>query len=186
MFRHLGYARRRRRVGANKAATTEKRAEGTDPCHATATPQRERYAGRMDERAWTPLIGVLDILRYLKARAHWGAIIWAIALALVLDGSLATSSKRAALMYGMTGGLGAGIAMTWRLSERHQWVGLIPYLVATLGVWILLAAMTLLAHAIWGFEPPSALQEALVMSAVGVLLRGVGHTAWLAPYRRSG
>ncbi len=74
--------------------------------------------------------------------------------------------------------------MTWRLAERHQWTGVVPYLIATVGILLLLVPLTLIAHWIWGFETPRHLRWFLGMTAVGVLLRGVGATAWLAPYRR--
>jgi hypothetical protein len=140
----------------------------------------------MTREAWTPLTGAVDILRYLKSRSHWGAIIWTLALGVAIsdDPGSGTSPSRHHLMIALAGGVGAGLAMTWRLHERLQWAGLVPYMIATSGVLLVIVPLTLIAYLIWQFESPRGLLWFVAMAVLGVLLRGVGATAWLAPYRR--
>lgn len=138
----------------------------------------------MTHEPWTPRIGARDILRRLAARAPWGVAVWAIALGVAVspDTGLANIEERTELMAALLGGVVVGLVMTWRLHERLQWTGLVPYLIATVGVLAVIAPLAVLAHGIWPLE--SALPTFLAMAALGVLLRGVGATAWLAPYRR--
>jgi len=140
----------------------------------------------MTREAWTRLIGALDILRYLRSRAHWGALVWTIVLGVAISPELggAVLPSGGHLMAAVVGGVWAGVAMTWRLHERQQWTGVIPYLIATAGVLLLLVPLTLIAHWIWHFESPLGLRWFLAMGALGVLCRGIGTTVWLAPYGR--
>ena len=141
----------------------------------------------MSHEAWTPLIGAKDIYRYMKARAHWGALIWAVALAIMLSmhGRGHSQQTRLSVIVPMMGGLGAGVAMSCRLTQRHQWTGLLPYVLVTLGILVVILPMTCLAHLIWGFTSAKAFYFVLGLGALGAVLRGVGATDWMRPYRRN-
>ena len=86
-------------------------------------------------------------------------------------------------MVACVGGLAAGVVLTWRLSERHQWTGPAPYVITTLLILALLVPMTVIAHWLWTFPMKNGLLWVIGMSAFGVVLRGAS-TSWAEPYWR--
>ncbi len=140
----------------------------------------------MSHDAWTPLIGAKDIYRHVRARAPWGALFWAIALAIALQVDVrGPVPTRMSPLIPMVGGVAAGVVMSWRVTQRHQWAGWIPYLLVTLAILLVIVPMTCLAHLIWGFASAKEFHWVLGFGALGALLRGVGATDWMTPYRRN-
>lgn len=86
-------------------------------------------------------------------------------------------------MVAVAGGLLAGVVMAWQLPQRHQWTGLTPYLLTTLGILLVILPMTLFAHWIWGFASESVFRSIVGLGSLGVLLQGVGATDWMTRYR---